>query len=390
MTADPFAALRMRLVDRLRAHGDVRTPAVAAAFARVPRHAFVPSVPAGEAYADRSIAIKLEGGVPISSSSQPAIMAVMLETLNVREGDHVLEIGTGSGYNAALLAELCGGSGRVVSVDLDAELAEAARRRLERAGYGRVRVVCGDGASGDAAGAPYDAIVATVGVDAIPAAWIAQLRTGGRLVAPLTIRSMQKVIAFDRTANGLESSGVFDAAFMMLRGPSASSDAAVIALGEPTLTLRVFAHRAGGVDAHALASAVHAPWREVRAAPTIGIADVWNGVGLWLALGDDGYCTLTAYGPSLEHGIVPQFGREPASAYGYATTTGLCDANALVVFAPFGARDVALRAFGSAAELTERVQRAFASWDAAGRPGNERLSITVAPDGTARTAFAAR
>lgn len=223
MRARP-AALRARLVAHLRARGELRTARVAAAFERVPRHLFVPDVPLEDAYADRSIAIKVENGVAISSSSQPAIMAEMLEQLVLRAGDRVLEIGAGSGYNAALLAELVGPAGFVESLDIDDEIVRAARRHLDEAGYTNVRVACTDGTHGDADAAPFDAVIATVGVERIPPAWIAQLRTGGRLVAPLTIRSVQKVIAFDRTAGGLESTAIVDAAFMMLRGPSASPD----------------------------------------------------------------------------------------------------------------------------------------------------------------------
>src|SRR6202022_2513641 len=119
VTAPAFAELRARLVAELRARGALHDPRVAEAFARVPRHVFVPDVSPEEVYADRSIAIKLEDGIPISSSSQPAIMAEMLEMLAVREGDRVLEIGAGSGYNAAPIAELAGPSGYVQTLDID-------------------------------------------------------------------------------------------------------------------------------------------------------------------------------------------------------------------------------------------------------------------------------
>ncbi|HEX3451801.1 MAG TPA: methyltransferase domain-containing protein, partial [Solirubrobacteraceae bacterium] len=187
MTA--FAELRARLVAELRERGALRDARVAGAFARVPRHVFVPDVPPEEAYADRSIAIKLEDGVPISSSSQPAIMAEMIEMLALRGGENVLEIGAGSGYNAALLAELAGPSGAVTTIDLDDDLIAAARAHLDEAGYPQVRTLLADGARGDPEHAPFDAVIATVGVERIPPAWIAQLRLGGRLVVPLTIRT---------------------------------------------------------------------------------------------------------------------------------------------------------------------------------------------------------
>jgi len=377
-------ALRAQLVHRLRAHGDVRTEAVASAFGRVPRHAFVPGVPADEAYADRSIAIKLENGVPISSSSQPAIMAVMLELLDVREGDRVLEIGTGSGYNAALLAELTGPRGRVVTIDLDAELAADARARFAAHGYEHVHVICGDGALGEPDASPYDAVISTVGVERIPAAWIAQLHDGARLVAPLTVRALQKVVAFERTATGLQSRAVVDAAFMMLRGPSASSDTVTLAAGDPDVALRVFAQRANDIAADAVAAALRAAHRDARPARRLSPPEVWNGATLWLALRDDAFCTLTAYGASAERGIVPNIGREPVGVYGFATTMGLCDAATLAVFAPAGPRDAGLRAFGEGRATLERLQAAIVAWDDARRPGNAQLEIAVSTDGATR------
>src|SRR5215204_4057723 len=123
-------------------------------------------------------------GRPISSSSQPAIMAVMLDQLDVRPGQRVLEIGTGTGYNAALLAELVGGSGAVTTVDIDADLVEQAGRNLDAAGVGGVDVVRGDGSAGGvdvvrgdgSAGwpdaAPYDRIILTAAARDLAPAWL--------------------------------------------------------------------------------------------------------------------------------------------------------------------------------------------------------------------------
>jgi protein-L-isoaspartate(D-aspartate) O-methyltransferase len=220
VSTPPYEELRRQLVEQLRSRGAVRTERVGAAFVRVPRHLFVPGVPAHDVYTDRSIPIKLQDGIPISSSSQPAIMAEMIEMLDLRGGERVLEIGAGTGYNAAVLAELVGPSGSVVTIDVDDELVAAARRHLDDAGYPQVRTICADGVHGDPSGAPFDRIIATVGVDAIPPAWIAQLRDGGRLVAPLTSGEQQNVVAFARSARGLESDAVVGASFIMMRtGP---------------------------------------------------------------------------------------------------------------------------------------------------------------------------
>lgn len=390
MTPERLDALRARLVAHLRARGDVRSERVGAAFERVPRHLFLPNLRPEEVYTDRSIATKLQDGVPISSSSQPAIMAEMLEMLALREGDRVLEIGAGSGYNAALLAELVGPAGFVETIDLDDDLVAGAREHLERAGYARVHVALADGANGDSANAPFDAVIASVGVERIPPAWIAQLRTGGRLVAPLTIRSMQKVVAFERTADGLESRAIVDAGFMMLRGPSASADTVALVLGDPGITLHVFAEDAPRVDADALTVALRAPPYDAWPARRIRLEDVWNGLSMWLALHDDAFCRLTAQGPSIQRALVPNVSPGADSAYGFVVTFGICGDAEMTVFAPRGSFDVLLRRFGPHAGTLLRMQSQIAAWDDAGRPGNAALRLTVDATGTTHAALTTR
>ena len=387
VTQQQLAGLRARLVAHLKARGDVRTERVAAAFERVPRHLFVPDLTPEEVYTDRSIAIKLRDGAPISSSSQPAIMAEMLEMLALADGDHVLEIGAGSGYNAALLAELVGPSGYVQTIDLDEDLVAAARAHLDAAGYPHVRALCADGALGDPLGAAFDAVIATVGVERIPPAWIAQLRPGGRLVAPLTIRSMQKVVAFERTAVGLESRAIVDAAFMMLRGPSASQETRTIALGDPAIVLRVLATHANAVDGDALARELRAPARDAVPVRRLGLEDAWNGFSLWLALTDDASCRLTASGPRVGDGTVPNLLPGGESVYGTSATFGIACDQELVVLARRGSYEVVFRSFGAPAGGLARLQNALAAWDGAGRPGNARLRITIAPNGATLTGY---
>ncbi|GAA3863328.1 methyltransferase domain-containing protein [Streptomyces sedi] len=139
------------------------------------------------AYADAPVVTRLarepDGGTyPLSSASAPGTVVAMLEALDVRAGDRVLEIGTGTGWNAALLAARVGDGG-VVTVEVDAEVADGARAAL--AGAGRTpRVVTGDGAEGWPAGAPYQRVVATCSVRGVPPAWLDQLASPGRLVAP--------------------------------------------------------------------------------------------------------------------------------------------------------------------------------------------------------------
>ncbi len=362
----------------------IASRSVEAAFRAVPRHAFLPDLPLAEVYSDRSIAIKLEDGVPISSSSQPAIMAVMLELLEPQPGDRVLEIGTGSGYNAALLAALVAPHGTVTTVDLDRDLVDAARARLDEAGFATVRTRCGDGAQGVAEDAPFDALIATVAVDGVPAAWHAQLRAGGRLVMPLAIRLNQKVVAFERLPRAFASTAVVEAAFMPLRG-SFAAPGRVQTLGDPTVVLRVLDDRP--LDAGALVRALRAPASDHALHRPLTRYEAVTAFAFWLGLHDDAFCRLSAHGESSLRDVIPDLAGTFA-AYGRAGTLGLCVGDELALLAPAGdgtlasdgapasdEDDVVVRRFGPDAGGVARIRAALAAWDAAGRPGSDRLHI---------------
>ncbi|MYW06359.1 methyltransferase domain-containing protein, partial [Streptomyces sp. SID3343] len=213
--------LRAALVRRLRDSGSIRTDAVEDAMAAVPREVFTPgSTTLDEAYQDRVVVLSTdERGLPDSTVSQPAMIALMLEQLDVRPGLRVLEIGTGSGYNTALLSRLVGPDVGVVSIDVSAELAGAAARRLASLGID-VDVRAGDGWAGVADRAPFDRIEATVGVPDLPPAWVEQLAPGGRLVTPLWLRpGLELSVAWERGADGvLRSVSVSPCGFLQLRG----------------------------------------------------------------------------------------------------------------------------------------------------------------------------
>jgi protein-L-isoaspartate(D-aspartate) O-methyltransferase len=220
------ARLRATLGKRLRDTGSIRTDAVEQALAEVPREVFTPeSTPLEVSYQDRVVVLSTdERGFPDSTVSQPAMVALMLEQLDVRPGMRVLEIGTGSGYNTALLARLVGPDVDVVSIDVAADLAEAAASRLARLGID-ADVRAGDGWAGVADRAPFDRIEATVGVPDLPPAWVEQLAPGGRLVTPLWLRpGLELSIAWERGADGvLTSVSVSPCGFLQLRGPHAGA-----------------------------------------------------------------------------------------------------------------------------------------------------------------------
>jgi protein-L-isoaspartate(D-aspartate) O-methyltransferase len=173
-----FASLRQRMVDHdLRGRG-IADERVLQAMLRVSRHEFVPEAYRTQAYEDHPLPIG-EG----QTISQPYIVAIMLEALGLQPTDSVLEVGAGSGYATALLAEL---TARVVAVERSALLAAGATQTLSRLGYGNVNVAVGDGSQGFAAGAPYDAILVSAATHAVPQALLSQLRDdGGRMVIPV-------------------------------------------------------------------------------------------------------------------------------------------------------------------------------------------------------------
>ena len=205
-------------MNELRRGGHLRTDRVAEAFATVPRHTFLPGRRLKEVYTDRAIITKQIDGMGVSSSSQPAIMAVMLEQLELEPGHRVLEIGAGTGYNAALLARLVGDAGRVTTVDIDPEIADAAQEHLRSAGCNDVRVVAADGGFGYPKDAPYDRIIATASCWQIPQTWVDQLVEGGVLVLPLRLNGAHVCLALRKEGQVLVSRRASMCGFMPLRG----------------------------------------------------------------------------------------------------------------------------------------------------------------------------
>jgi protein-L-isoaspartate(D-aspartate) O-methyltransferase len=169
----------------------------------VPRHAFLPSFPLEEAYAETvPVTHRDSDGSVLSCATLPSCMARMLAQLDVHPGHRVLEIGAGTGYNAALLAHLTGPSGHVTTIDIHADVAADAQRHLTAAGYDAVQVICGDGALGHAAGAPYDRIIVTAGAWDIPSAWTQQAAPGCRMVLPLRIAGFTNEVTLELQADG--------------------------------------------------------------------------------------------------------------------------------------------------------------------------------------------
>jgi protein-L-isoaspartate(D-aspartate) O-methyltransferase len=190
----PFAAERGSMVEsQLRQRG-IRDERLLAAMARVPRHEFVNPQNWPEAYADHPIPIAEQ-----QTTSQPYMIAAMIQAGEIKPEDRVLEIGAGSGYQTALLAEL---ASQVFAVERYASLSETAQLTLERLGYRNARVVTGDGSLGLPEAAPYDAIIVSAAAPRIPPALIEQLAIGGRLLIPIGESDQQVLQLVQRNADG--------------------------------------------------------------------------------------------------------------------------------------------------------------------------------------------
>jgi protein-L-isoaspartate(D-aspartate) O-methyltransferase len=187
----------------------VTDPAVLAAMRKVPRHEFVPAVVRSLAYADHPVPIGYSQTI-----SQPYIVALMTELARVGPGQRVLEVGTGSGYQAAILAEA---GAQVFTIEIVPELAARAERDLARLGYTQVHVRAGDGYAGWPDEAPFDAIVVTAAPEKIPPPLLEQLKVGGRIVIPVG-GAYQELRVVTRTEHGLRVRTVIPVRFVPMTG----------------------------------------------------------------------------------------------------------------------------------------------------------------------------
>ncbi|WP_055483636.1 methyltransferase, FxLD system [Sphaerimonospora mesophila] len=252
------AALRAAMVRELRDQGAIQSEPVAAAFATVPRHLFTPGEPLKAAYAANNAPVVKtdDNGLTLSSVSAPHLQATMLEAAEIEPGMRVCEYGSG-GYNAALLAELVGDSGRVTTVDIDAEIVERARTFLDEAGYHQVDVVLADAEEGVPESAPFDRLIVTAGSWDIPPGWIEQLTDDGRIVVPLRLKGTTRWIAFERDSlGGLVSRSYGLCVFVPFQGAGSRTERTVVV--DAGVVLRMDGEDLK-VDVEALRRALHLP-----------------------------------------------------------------------------------------------------------------------------------
>lgn len=199
------------IADQLIARG-IKDERVLAAMRTVPRHELVPSELRDRAYEDRPLPIGYDQTI-----SQPYIVAFMTEVLRVQPTDRVLEIGTGSGYQAAILGKL---AAEVYSIEIVEPLAERARADLARLGFTNVHVRAGDGYRGWPDAAPFDAVIVTCAPDHVPEPLVAQLKEGGRMIIPVGDRYGQRLYLLEKRAGKVEQRAVLPVMFVPMTGES--------------------------------------------------------------------------------------------------------------------------------------------------------------------------
>ena len=207
--ADPFVDLRRDMVEQQIRRRQVRAPNVLEAMEEVPRHRFVPEHQQGSAYVDSPLPIG-DG----QTISQPYVVALMTELLELDEDSTVLEIGTGSGYQAAVLSRI---ARRVYSIEIRQGLGEQARGLLDDLGYDNVEVRIGDGYKGWPEAAPFDGIIVTAAPERIPQPLVDQLRLGGKMVIPVG-RFLQELLVITKTEDGIQTREVAGVRFVPMIG----------------------------------------------------------------------------------------------------------------------------------------------------------------------------
>lgn len=365
-----LAQLHLDLVTGLRQRQLLKDDGMEAAFSAVSRHLFLPQANAGSAFLDQAVTLKTDAqGETLSSASQPTMMAVMLEQLDLGAGMNVLEIGAASGYNAALIRHIVADGGRVSSLEIDQDLAQQARDNLRAAGFADVLVVNCDAAAGFEPRAPYDRIMATACVWDLPANWLRQLRSEGKLVAPVWLNGVQVCAAFEPQEDGSWlSRDNRPCAFVPLRGSSAGPQLRNELAGG---SLEVLTDDVEKIDLQALERLFDTKRETRNLGAKLTPEDFWRGFQLHLMFNAAPGYSFAAYSIS-----------DGDTAYGMdGSGVLLCSAES-AAFAPYDGGGAVL-CFGNDAAFF-RIRELYESWRDIRRPLVERLRLLLIPKSCGR------
>lgn len=385
--SDRAVEIRNALVDKLRANGMITSSVVERAFRTVPRHLFVPEgTPLDIAYnADDSVAIKRDAdGVIISSTSAPFIQARMIEQAGLGLGMSVLEFGSG-GYNAALLAEVVGPHGRVVSVDIDQDVTDRAHALLDATGYGsRVTVLQAD-ADDQIPGLnePVDAILVTVGAWDLAPAWLNHLSEHGTIVVPLRMNGITRSIGLRREGGHLTSTSAEVCGFVPMQGSGAHDERVFLLPDAEGHNVKLRFDADVPQDMSPLDGVLATKRTEVWSGITIGHGVSFADLHLWLAGFLPGFCKLAVdEGTELaaERKSWFPFGVVRGDSFAYLSVRPALDGGGV----EFGARAYGPHGEAAATALVEQIQ----AWDSQARGGPEP-TFAYWPTGADRPPFGA-
>lgn len=382
--------LQNTLVQFLKSERAIRSRAVESAFRHVPRHLFLPHTPLEQVYTDAVIPTKFDGEQAISSSSQPSMMAIMLEQADLKAGQRVLEIGAGTGYNAALIAHLIRKrfpktAARLTTLDFDADIVADARANLDRAGYSDVQTVQADGWQGYPPHAPYDRIMLTVRAADIAPAWVDQLAADGRLILPLDLWAgaqysftFQRAHAAQLGGDILVSRAAYPCGFMPLRGQAAQLGDEMAFIGtDDGLTVNHFnaAHEQFSL-AHYLRLLKHEARVYSSGVRMSGHEFYSGGFWLWLASRNASACYLYGQGDWLAR--VPPFANSSDTMH---ATAGIVTENGLALLArdPENRAEVTVLHYGETDQAAQQLIGALKAWQAQGSPSGDQLRVVAYP-----------
>ncbi|MEL6406651.1 MAG: class I SAM-dependent methyltransferase [Chloroflexota bacterium] len=275
--------LHQEMVNTLRQNGAFNNTGVEAAFVAIPRHLFLPAMALEDVYSDRAIGIKTDtSGLLTSSSSQPTMMAIMLEQLGIERGQNVLEIGTATGYNAAIMQHIVGETGTITTLEIDKQLATNAQEHLRRSGQSAVNVVNVDAAGGYAPRASYDRILSTVGVWDVPSAWLSQLKPQGALVVPIVVDGIQISARFVSLSDGtFISKNNRPCAFVYMLGQNAGP---AYRKQVGSSSLYILANRVNTIDTAALHTLLSNDHEINNLESRLEVTDYWYGFQIYQML----------------------------------------------------------------------------------------------------------
>lgn len=360
------AQFRDALVDRLIATRKITSAVVEQAFRTVPRHLFVAEgTPLATTYSvDNSVPVKYASdGVVLSSTSAAYIQARMIEQAELAAGMRVLEIGSG-GFNAALLAEVVGPDGYVVSVDIDAEVTDRARELLEATGYGsRVTVLQADaGTPIPGLGTSVDAILVTAGAWDLAPAWLQHLAPTGRIVVPSRLNGVTRVICFRREHEHLVSTSAEVAGFVAMQGASASDERVFLLPDGNGHHVKLRFDGAVPPDLELLDGVLATERTEVWSGVTIDKGVSFADLHLWFAAFLPGFCRVAA-DTGTDMAADPKswfpFGAVHGDSFAYLTVRPVPDGGAV----EFGARAYGTHGQDAAVAMAAQIQ----AWDRRGR-----------------------